>query len=128
MHQRIAPEGLSDIMVEMEEEITERVLIVDDEPFNLIVLEGMLNMLGINEVKTAYNGQQALEILERYPIDAVLTDNNMPEMNGMELASRIRQLQHQGALKESLLIIMISGDTQVKSELLDECLSKPFNQ
>lgn len=54
-----------------------QVLIVDDEPFNLIALEGLLNMIGIDHVEKAFNGREALDFIERDPTkwDIVLTDN-----------------------------------------------------
>jgi CheY-like chemotaxis protein len=68
---------------------------VDDEPFNLIALEGLLNVLGITKIEKAFNGREALDILEQNPttFDAVLTDNNMPEMIGIQLAEHIRAMQ-----------------------------------
>jgi PleD family two-component response regulator len=38
-----------------------RVLVVDDEPFNLIALEGQLLMLGISQIDKAFNGEDALK-------------------------------------------------------------------
>jgi CheY-like chemotaxis protein len=40
-------------------------LIVDDEPFNLIVLEALLNEFGVTKIDRAHNGREALEIIEK---------------------------------------------------------------
>ena len=51
---------------------------VDDEPFNLIALEGLLNHFGFSNLQQAYNGKQALDIISQNaqsPFDLILTDN-----------------------------------------------------
>ena len=59
--------------------LTERIrlLIVDDEPFNLIALEGLLNMMNIEDITKAFHGKQALDMIIQRPqyFDAILTDN-----------------------------------------------------
>ena len=51
--------------IEIIPEYQPRVLIVDDEPFNLIVLEGLLNMNGITRIDKAFNGLEAFEIVTK---------------------------------------------------------------
>ena len=70
-----------------------RVLGVDDNDVNRIVLEGMLRLEGA-EVELAPSGPDALGILNTRPADyfhAMITDIQMPEMDGYELAERVRQ-------------------------------------
>ena len=45
--------------------ICSEILIVDDEPFNLVILEGILHQLGINRVDKAYNGEEALNKIKK---------------------------------------------------------------
>lgn len=66
-----------------------RVLIVDDSPVNLKVLGAILKNLGV-EFRTAFSGAEALKTLETDSFDAMFTDLRMPEMDGAELAKRIR--------------------------------------
>jgi|GEM_PF-5309414 len=68
---------------------TFRVLVVDDSPVNLKVLGAILKNLGV-EFRTALSGTEALKILETDSFDAMFTDLRMPEMDGAELAKRIR--------------------------------------
>jgi len=66
------------------------VLVVDDDADKRILLEVALGMEGY-EVRTASNGRDALAAVESYPPDLIVTDIMMPEMDGYELARRIRQ-------------------------------------
>jgi PAS domain S-box-containing protein len=62
-----------------------RVLAVDDDPAVLPLLERMLRTLGF-EVTCATNGREAIEALEQGPLDLVVTDVAMPEMDGLTVA------------------------------------------
>ncbi len=68
-----------------------RVLAVDDTPSNLIALEAVLSR--DHDVLVASSGAEALELLERrQDIDVVLLDVQMPQMDGYEVAQRIKKL------------------------------------
>ena len=78
------------------------ILIADDEPLIRDTFTRILEHSGYNCL-TAKNGTEALEILQNTDISLLLSDINMPEMNGIELLSAAReQFQH-------LAITMISG-------------------
>ncbi|MGC8659368.1 MAG: sigma-54-dependent transcriptional regulator [Desulfomonilaceae bacterium] len=64
------------------------ILIVDDERNYLFVLEDLLTDEGY-DVLTASSGNEAMEILSRQRVDAVLSDIKMPGMNGIELLERV---------------------------------------
>ncbi|AFC30952.1 YesN17 [Paenibacillus mucilaginosus 3016] len=68
------------------------ILLVDDEASVVDSLEVSLPWaeLNIETVHKAYSAQEALEILNRHPVDIVLTDIRMPEMSGIELSDVIR--------------------------------------
>lgn len=68
------------------------ILIVDDRPENLLVLESLLEPLDINIVK-AYSGNEALGLMLEYDFFLVLMDVQMPEMNGFETAELMRGSQ-----------------------------------
>src|SRR4051795_11555736 len=65
------------------------VLLVDDQPSNLLALEAILDGMGLNLVR-ARSGEEALRILEGEEFAAVLLDIQMPGMDGFETATLIR--------------------------------------
>lgn len=91
-----------------------RILIVDDEPLNLKLLERRLVQMGYLAVSAA-SGQQALERLTRAAFDAVLLDVQMPEMNGFELLAAIRA----NPAWQGLPVLMLSADGS--QETIDQC-------
>jgi two-component system response regulator AtoC len=70
---------------------TGRILVVDDEARMRRILEIMLRKVG-HEVLSAGNGVEALTLFKRETTDLVITDLRMPEMDGLELLRRIREL------------------------------------
>ena len=67
-----------------------RILIVDDEPHIIRVLKRSLENAGYS-VDEAYNGEKALAYLEKQQPDLIITDIDMPKMNGRELCLQIKQ-------------------------------------
>ena len=98
----------------------EFVLVVDDEPLVLEVTETMLKDLGC-EVVTATGANEALEMLstdER--IEILITDINMPDMDGYELARAAVRM------RKRLKVIMLSGREREGREF--PLIRKPFLQ
>ena len=67
-----------------------QVLVVDDEPDNLEVVAETLEYLGA-QVKTALNGQEALEALEAFMANLILTDLSMPVMDGWQMRANAKR-------------------------------------
>jgi CheY-like chemotaxis protein len=67
------------------------VLYVDDEPDQLQLGKLFLEQPGIMKIDTATSGQRALEMLDCSPYDAVISDFQMPEMDGIALLKHIRR-------------------------------------
>ncbi|NJO39906.1 MAG: response regulator [Cyanobacteria bacterium CRU_2_1] len=68
----------------------DRILIVDDIPDNIFLLQTFLEAEGY-QVDVAESGRAALAKIEAEPPDLILLDVMMPEMNGYEVTRRIRQ-------------------------------------
>jgi len=83
-----------------------RVLIVDDSPVMRTFIRRVMNTSGfdVSECFQASDGEEALELLSREWVDVVLTDINMPNMNGEEL---VRSIESQ---KLTVPVVVISTD------------------
>ena len=104
------------------------VLVVDDSTTMVRIIKNTLLKIDDNlKIHVAYNGKEALNIFHNNNIDLILTDWNMPEMNGIELIKAIRKASE-------IPIIMITtegGKSQVITALkagANQCIIKPFNQ
>jgi len=99
------------------------ILIVDDDPAVLRLTSMILERNGYGIVR-ASNGLEALMLYTSYAqrLDLVLTDVDMPEMDGVELASRIRSTD------PSAKVLLMSGRIPegVQPSELDRVLLKPF--
>jgi len=107
---------------------TSRVLVVDDNMDVADMLAMMLQMFG-HEVQAVYSGQTALETAVEYQPDFVLLDIGLPDMNGYEVARRLRQ---QPQTKDVRLIAMTGygqdSDRQLSQEAgFDHHLVKPVD-
>ena len=67
-----------------------RILVVDDVPMNLRVAKAIFAKIGYKNVFTAESGKEALKLLEKQPVDLILSDMWMPEMNGAQLSAEIK--------------------------------------
>jgi len=104
-----------------------KVLFVEDEEDLLSIISDALNKLQANFL-TATNGLEALELLKNHSdIDAIVTDINMPHMNGLDM---IKIMKEEGI---DIPIIVMSAHTEAeyvkkaKEYGVDEYLLKPFD-
>jgi len=70
-------------------ETRSNILVVDDNPDKLMLLEAALRLAGYH-VNTATDGEEALAVVASFTPDLIITDVMMPRMNGYELAEKIR--------------------------------------
>ena len=69
-----------------------KVLYVDDSPTMRRIIQNSLNKIGFEDLIDAENGVDALEKLEGQEVDLIITDWNMPEMNGEQLVLELRKM------------------------------------
>ena len=112
-----------------EQQETAKILVVDDEPRNVKILQIQLNARGYT-VYTAADGLEALDIVEKEMPDLILLDINMPKMDGFEVVRRIRTNE----TTEFIPIVMITAlrdtrENRIKSieAGADDFIEKPFD-
>jgi two-component system chemotaxis response regulator CheY len=102
------------------------VLVVDDSKTMIRILSNTLKRLGIVNFKTGLDGVEGLELFKNNKFDIVMTDWNMPNMNGLQLIKHIRELD------KDIPIIMITtegGKKEVITALkagVNNYIVKPF--
>jgi len=107
-----------------------KILIIDDEPYILLMLKKMLEKSG-HEVDLATNGREGIELFEKEPADMIITDIIMPDKEGLEIILEMKNTY------PDLKIIAISGGGRVSPESYLECarhfgatrvFQKPFSR
>jgi len=84
-----------------------RILCIDDNPDNLMLVKRILEASGY-EILRAANGQDGLAIADNQPIDLVLLDGNLPDVDGYEVVRRLRASPRYALA--SVPIIMVSAN------------------
>ena len=104
------------------------ILLVDDYEFIRTILERMLQQLGYQNLRMAADGVDALHLLRTRPVDLVITDYHMPEMDGTDLF----QSMQQDPVLAKIPVLLISGVptekfvTQALATGIQSTLNKPF--
>lgn len=108
--------------------IKPRILCVDDEPKNLKLLEVILSSKGYHVI-TAENGKEAIEIVNKQPVDVILLDVMMPEMDGYQVCRLIKTDER----LRSIPVVMITALTSKEDRIrgidagAEDFISKPFD-
>lgn len=109
--------------------MSKKILIAEDSQTMRSLIASTISVMGGYELIEAANGFEALRILPREKVDLVITDINMPDINGLELISFIKNNPN---YKETpLFIISTEGSEKDREKGLslgaDAYLVKPFN-
>jgi two-component system KDP operon response regulator KdpE len=101
------------------------ILVVDDEPQITRVLKTTLSSQGYG-IRTASDGEQALQEMKGWSPDLVITDLRMPKMDGLQLCRAIR-----AESRVPIIVLSVKGEEAIKVESLDagadDYITKPFN-
>lgn len=104
------------------------ILIVDDNPVNLTVAEGLLKPLQI-KIETAQSGKEAIRKVSQRMYDLVFMDHQMPDLDGIKTTHIIRRFHEEYA---SVPIIAFSAQMSTETEMMflsegmNDCVAKPF--
>lgn len=105
-------------------ESRKRILVVDDEAEITLVLRSGLAKHGY-DVRTANEGEAAMELFQAWTPDLVITDLSMPNMNGLKLCEQLRAVS-----QLPIIILSVKSDEAAKVEALDlgadDYVTKPF--
>ena len=91
-----------------------KILTVDDFATMRRIIRNMLRQLGYNNILEADDGVSALALLQREKIDFVISDWNMPNMNGLELLQTMRADEH----LKTIPVLMVTAET-LKENILE---------
>lgn len=119
-----APLALPAPKTNLDENADLHILVVDDHPINRRLLADQLTTLGYRVI-TANDGLDALAVLNSNSIDIVLTDVNMPNMDGYRLTHRLRELNHNFPVIGVTANALAEGKQRCIEAGMDNCLSKP---
>jgi adenylate cyclase len=105
-----------------------KILIVDDEPFNLDLLEQELQEQSY-EIERANDGVEALEKVPSFLPDVILLDYMMPKMNGLEVLKRLRADETHKSIPVILLTAKATQEDKVRGldAGADDYVTKPFD-
>jgi len=105
-----------------------KTLVVDDMSSMRALVKASLRQFGVNDVVECSDGAQALETLKRFPIQLVISDLNMPKMDGLAL---LRAVRAEPALAKMPFILLTSrGEIELVKEAIalgvSNYITKPF--
>lgn len=121
------PNPNANLLYNLAQELPLKILLAEDRPTDCTIALRVLRSLGY-QADSVNNGVEALVALRRKHYDVLLTDVQMPQMGGLELA---RHLCQQWTLEERPCIIAVTSEVmpEIREQCLkvgmDECISKP---
>lgn len=104
-----------------------RILIMEDDPLNQVIMRRMLQQMGVHDVMIAGDGEEGLAQAQAMPPDLIIMDMQMPRMAGEKVVQRIRQdayLRHIPVLATSANAFAEQRQKALESGI-DEYLTKP---
>jgi len=103
------------------------ILAVDDEPFNLDLIEAAFSEYTNIKITNATDGEDALSKLDAEEFDVILLDISMPVMDGLEVLQRVRK----NPKLRQLPILMVTANAEKESEALElgasDFIAKPYD-
>lgn len=105
-----------------------KILVVDDFATMRKIIKNILTQLGFKNIFEADDGTSALEVLKKEKIDIIISDWNMPKMNGLELLKKVKGDPN---LKD-IIFIMVTAEAQKDNVIeaikhgVNQYIVKPF--
>jgi putative two-component system response regulator len=109
--------------------LSSRILVLDDEPANVLLLERLLEQLGYNNVESFTNPEEALPRILNQNVDLVMLDIQMPGTSGFDILEKIRESKQENEFRP-VMILTADATSSTKRKALalgaDDFLTKPF--
>jgi adenylate cyclase len=104
-----------------------KLLIVDDQTSNVLLLERLLRSAGYSDISSTQNPTEVIDLHRQNRYDLILLDLNMPEMNGFQVMEGLKGLDAEGTLP--VLVITAQPNEKLRALKLGalDFLSKPFD-
>jgi len=104
------------------------IMVVDDTSVSRALLTDGLDQIGLKSVKVAKDGEEAIKLMAASPCHLVISDYNMPKIDGLQLLKVLRQ--HGPTSKVGFILVTAKGDKALIDEGkkwgLNNFLAKPF--
>ncbi|MBT1063355.1 response regulator [Bowmanella sp. Y26] len=112
-----------------EEDSNTRILLVEDNDINQMIAQAMLKELGFKRVDVAENGQVALNMASDNRYDLILMDVQMPEMDGIQATSKLRQMERYSSVPIIAMTANVLKEEQQScfEAGMDDFVAKPIN-
>jgi signal transduction histidine kinase len=110
-----------------------KILYAEDNPVNQRVTQLLLQKIGV-ECEIAINGQEAIEMYNNNQFDLILMDMQMPEVDGIESAKQIRQIEQKNGVEHPVFIVAVTANTFSEDKQkcfnagMNDFISKPFKE
>jgi two-component system chemotaxis response regulator CheY len=95
-----------------------KVLVVDDMPGTVSLIQRMLSEMGLSKVEEAYDGRDALKRLDEEPFDIIISDYSMRHVNGLDLLKALKE--NPKCSNVPFLMISAKSDFTVMEDALDQ--------
>jgi DNA-binding response OmpR family regulator len=106
-----------------------KILVVDDEPDTVDLIDTMLKMEGYETVK-AYSGKECLSIVDKESPDLIMLDLMMPDMSGFDVCEEIMKMKK--ANLKIIIVSVIEASVERKGKMKDmgisDYITKPFTK
>ncbi len=109
--------------------LNSKILIVDDEPANVKLLDNMLRQAEYTSIKTTTDSRAVVELYQKFQPDLVLLDLKMPHLDGFQVMEALNKIENKDYLP--VIVLTAQADNMNCVRALDagalDFLSKPFD-
>ena len=102
-------------MVSKEQLLSAKIMIVDDNHTNVLLLNKMLKSAGYMNIESITDSRQAIQVYENFHPDLVLLDLRMPHMDGFEVMKQLKEIEQDNYMPVLVLTAHQSYETRLRA-------------